>query len=185
MATTDALLQEMIDEFALRRLVHAYCRAVDRGDTETLKDLYHHDAVDAHGGFSAGTADQFLQQLTAARPYIRSMQHNITTVNFAINGDAAEGEVYTIAVHTLARTGRDIDVVVGGRYLDKYEKRDETWKFTARTIVTDWAQVYDPSSMDLSHPITRGTLKGTLDANDPSYQFFSLLNAPSARGSNQ
>ena len=73
MATTDPVLQEMIDEFALRRLVHAYCRAVDRGDTETLRNLYHHDAVDAHGGFSAGTPDQFLQQLTAARPYIRSM----------------------------------------------------------------------------------------------------------------
>jgi hypothetical protein len=51
MAKSDAVLQEMIDEFALRRLVHAYCRAVDRGDTERLRDLYHHDAVDAHGGF--------------------------------------------------------------------------------------------------------------------------------------
>jgi hypothetical protein len=32
--------------------------------------------------------------------------------------------------------------------------------------------------MDLSHPITKDTLKGTFDANDPSYQFFSLLNGP-------
>ena len=179
METSDALLQEMIDEFALRKLVHAYCRAVDRGDTERLRDLYHHDAVDAHGGFSAGTADQFLQELAAARPYIRSMQHNVTTVNFAINGDAAEGEIYTIAVHTLVGKGRDVDLVVGGRYLDKYEKRDDTWKISERTIVTDWAQVRDPSSMDLSHPITKDTLKGALDGGDPSYRFFSLLGSPS------
>jgi hypothetical protein len=51
------------------------------------------------------------------------MQHNITTVNFAISGGLAEGEIYTIAVHTLAGKDRDVDLVVGGRYLDKYEKR--------------------------------------------------------------
>jgi hypothetical protein len=103
------------------------------------------------------------------------MQHNITTVNFAINGDIAEGEVYTIATHTFGAGDRDIDVIVGGRYLDRYEKRDDTWKIVERTIVTDWAEVNDPSSVDLSHPITRGTLKGSPDANDPSRQFFSLL----------
>jgi hypothetical protein len=103
------------------------------------------------------------------------MQHNITTTNFAISGRTAEGEIYTIAVHTLAGSGRDVDLVVGGRYLDKYEKRSSTWKLTERAIVTDWARVNDPSTMDLGHPITRDTPKGTPDANDLSYRFFSLL----------
>ena len=169
------LSQEMIDEFALRKLVHAYCRAVDRGDIERLSDLYHHDAVDAHGEFSAGTVDQFLHELAAARPFIRAMQHNITTVNFVIAGEEAEGEIYTIAVHTLAGRDHDVDLVIGGRYLDKYEKRDGTWKIRTRTIVTDWAQRRDPSGMDLGHPITKGTLTGAVDATDPSYQFFSLF----------
>jgi hypothetical protein len=176
MTSTDTALQEMIDEFQLRKLVHAYCRAVDRGDIAALRDLYHHDAVDAHGAFSTGSIDGFFEQLTAARPYIRTMQHNITTVNFAISGHGAEGEIYTIAFHTLVGKERDIDLVVGGRYLDKYEKRDDAWKLIERTIVTDWARVTDPSSMDMSHPITRDTLKGTLDESDPSYQFFSLFN---------
>jgi hypothetical protein len=175
MASTDAVLQEMVDEFELRRLVHAYCRAVDRGDFMLLKELYHHDAVDAHGSFSQGSAGGFLDQMAAARPFIRSMQHNVTTTNFAISGQSAEGEIYTIAVHTFAGKGRDVDLVIGGRYLDKYEKRDGTWKIIERTIVTDWAQVTDPSAMDFSHPITKDTLKGTLDADDPSFAFFSLL----------
>jgi hypothetical protein len=177
MASTDALLQEMLDEFALRKLVNGYCRAVDRGDFETLRSMYHHDAKDAHGDFSAGTADDFLAQLEAAHPYVRSMQHNVTTVNFAIRGQLAEGEVYTIATHTLMAGDRDVDVVVGGRYLDKYEKRDETWKFIERAIVTDWAHVNDPSTVDLSHPITRATPTGSPDSNDASHQFFSMLNA--------
>ena len=53
-------------------------------------------------------------------------------------------------------------------------------KSIERTIVTDWANVNDPSSMDMSHPITKDTLKGALDASDPSYQFFSLLNGAQA-----
>jgi ketosteroid isomerase-like protein len=165
----------MLDEFALRKLVHAYCRAVDRGDFTKLRALYHDDAVDAHGEFSTGSVDDFLKTLAASRPHIRSMQHNITTVNFAISGDLAEGEIYTIATHTFGAGDRDVDVIVGGRYLDMYEKRDDTWKIIERTIVTDWARVNDPSSVDLSHPITRGTLKGSTGADDPSRQFFSLL----------
>ena len=176
MAPSDALLQEMLDEFHLRKLVHGYCRAVDRGDDAQLRSLYHHDADDDHGGFSTGSADDFFGALTAARPYLRSMQHNVTTVNFAIDGNRAEGEVYTIATHTFVVGDRDVDVVVGGRYLDRYEKRDGTWKFTERKIVTDWAHVNDPSSVDMSHPITIDTPRGAPDASDPSHQFFSLLN---------
>jgi hypothetical protein len=152
--TIDDAYDGMIEEFRLGKLVHT---------------------VDAHGGFSAGSADEFLNQFTAARPYIRSMQHHITTMNFAVSKDFAEGEIYTIAVHTLAAGERHVDVVVGGRYLDKYEKRYGVWKFTARTIVTDWARVTDPSAMDDTHPITRNTLNASPDANDPSHQFFSLL----------
>lgn len=176
MTPSETVSQEMIDEFHLRKLVHAYCRAVDRGDVERLRALYHRDATDGHGGFSDGSASQFIERIAASRPYLRSMQHNITTVNFAIAGHTAEGEVYTIAVHTLIGKGRDIDVVVGGRYLDKYEKRSDTWKFTRRTIVTDWARVTDPSAMDFSNPITKDSLRGALDSSDPSAQFFSLLN---------
>ena len=45
-------VQEMLDEYALRKLVRSYCRAVDRGDLDTLRDLYHPDAEDSHGSFS-------------------------------------------------------------------------------------------------------------------------------------
>lgn len=175
MAPTDAQLQEMLDEFALRRLVHGYCRAVDRGDIAGLRNLYHDDAADDHGSFSTGGADDFLSQLEAARPHIRSMQHNVTTVNFAVSGNTAEGEIYTIATHTFAAGDHDVDVMVGGRYLDRYEKRSDTWKFLERRIVTDWAHINDPSTLDLSHPITRGTPRGAPDSSDPSHDFFSLL----------
>jgi hypothetical protein len=167
----------MLDDYALRKLVHAYCRAVDRGDLDTLRSLYHHDADDSHGSFSSGAVETFVRTLAETRPYIRSMQHHITTINFAIRGDVAEGEIYSIATHSLAAGDGETEVLVGGRYLDKYEKRDGTWKFTTRRIVTDWAHVNDPSAVDVSHPITRDTPRGHPGPDDPSHEFFSLLGA--------
>jgi SnoaL-like domain len=168
-------VQELLDEYALRKLVHGYCRAVDRGDLDTVRDLYHPDAEDSHGSFSSGAVEVFLSTLAQTRPYIRSMQHHVTTTNFAISGDIAEGEVYSIATHSFAASGGETEVVVGGRYLDKYEKRDGVWKFTTRSIVTDWAHVHDPSTVDVSHPITRDTPRGSPGPDDPSHEFFSLL----------
>lgn len=175
MTHTDALVQEMIDEHQLRKLAHRYCRAVDRGDFAALRDFYHPDAADAHGSFSSGPVGDFIDQMVAARPFLRSMQHHVTTVNFAVDGDVAEGEIYTIATHTFMAGEHDVDVVVGGRYLDRYEKRDATWRIAERAIVTDWAQVHDPSIRDLRHPVTRDTPAGSMAADDPSFEFFSLL----------
>ena len=168
-------VQEMLDEHALRKLVHAYCRAVDRGDLDTLRSLYHHDAEDRHGTFSSGSVDTFLRTLADMRPHIRSMQHHVTTTNFVISGDTAEGEIYSIATHSFAAGDGETEVVVGGRYLDKYEKRSGAWKFTTRSIVTDWAHVHNPSTVDLSHPMTRNTPRGRPGPDDPSYEFFSLF----------
>jgi hypothetical protein len=168
-------IQEMLDEHAPRKLVHAYCRAVDRGDLETLRSLYHHDAEDHHGAFSSGSVDTFLRTLAEMRPFIRSMQHQVTTTNFVIRGDVAEGEIYSIATHSFAAGDGETEVVVGGRYLDKYEKPGGAWGFTTRSIVTDWAHVHDPSTVDVSHPMTRKTPQGRPGPDDPSYEFFSLL----------
>jgi hypothetical protein len=175
MATASQEVQEMLDEYALRKLVHGYSRAVDRGDLETLRNLYHPDGEDSHGSFSSGSVDTFLRTLAETRPYIRSMQHHITTTNFAIRGDVAEGEIYSLATHSFAVGDHETEVVVGGRYLDKYEKRDGTWKFMTRCIVTDWAHINDPAEVDVSHPITRDTPQGHPGSEDPSHAFFSLL----------
>src|SRR5690349_18058910 len=132
---TDPNIALMLDEFALHRLVHRYCRAVDRGDTDLLRSLYHSGASDEHGGFSSGAAVDLIAQITAARPHLRSMQYHVTTVNFAIGqgvgegvaDSIAEGEVYMLATHTIAAGDRDVDAVVGGRYIDRYEKHSGIW----------------------------------------------------------
>ncbi|OBJ58203.1 nuclear transport factor 2 family protein [Mycobacterium sp. 1423905.2] len=173
MVVDEARLALMLARDELHQLVTAYCRAVDRADYDALRRLYHPDATDSHGSFSTGGVEEFIAQLQAAQPYVRVSQHNITTTNFAIDGDTARGEVYCLAFHTFAGAEHDVDVVIGGRYLDTYSRHDGHWKFRHRTIVTDWAYQNDPSRLNFDHPSTRGALRGQPGADDPSFRLFS------------
>ena len=70
---------------------------------------------------------------------------------------------------------RHFDVLIGGRYFDRYERRDGVWKFSYRAIVADWAWTSDPSAVDFSHPFLQGAHIGCPGPQDPSYAFFSRL----------
>jgi hypothetical protein len=173
----EAKLALMLARDELHQLVTAYCRAVDRADYEALRRLYHPDATDSHGSFSTGGVDQFIAQLQAAEPYVRVSQHNITTTNFVIEGDVegdtARGEIYCLVFHTFAGPEHDMDVIIGGRYLDSYTKHEGRWKFRQRTIVADWAYQNDPSQVNFGHPSTRGSLRGKPGQADPSIGLFT------------
>jgi hypothetical protein len=170
----EAKLELMLARDELHQLVTAYCRAVDRADYEALRGLYHPDATDSHGSFSTGGVEQFIEQLRAAEPYVRVSQHNVTTTNFVIEGEAARGEIYCLVFHTFAGPEHDVDVIIGGRYLDQYLKHDGSWKFSQRTIVADWAYQKDPSELNFGHPSTRGSLRGQPGQADPSIGLFTL-----------
>ncbi|MEM6105696.1 nuclear transport factor 2 family protein [Mycobacterium sp. 050272] len=163
----------MVARDELHQLVTAYCRAVDRADYDALRDLYHPDATDSHGSFSSGGVEPFIAQLQAAQAYVRVSQHNITTTNFVVDGDGARGEIYCLVFHTFAGPEHDIDVIIGGRYLDTYIRHDGRWKFFQRTIVADWAYQNDPSQVDFSHPSTRGSMRGKPGKADPSIGLFA------------
>ncbi|WP_156689049.1 nuclear transport factor 2 family protein [Mycobacterium sp. Marseille-P9652] len=163
----------MLTRDELDRLVNAYCRAVDRADYEALRDLYHPGATDSHGSFSSGGVEEFITQLRAAEPYVRVSQHNITTTNFVIEDEKARGEIYCLVFHTFAGPDHDVDVIIGGRYLDEYVQHEGHWKFGRRTIVADWAYRNDPSRVDFGHPSTRGSLRGEAGQADPSVDWFA------------
>ncbi|ASW89467.1 nuclear transport factor 2 family protein [Mycobacterium marseillense] len=173
MVVDEARLELMLARDELRALVTSYCRAVDRADYEGLREMYHPDATDSHGSFSTGGVERFIAQLQAAEPYVRISQHNITTMNFVIEGQRARGEIYCLVFHTFAGPEHDVDVIIGGRYLDEYTKHDGRWKFGKRTIVADWAYRNDPSQVDFEHPSTRGSLRGKPGQDDPSIPVFS------------
>lgn len=168
-------LQRLVDRNAIVELVHAYARAADRRDQAAMRALYHPGATDDHGGFFKGLADEFIDALPQIQAPMQILHHNVTSTNIVIDGDYAEGEIYVLAYHRVATEKGAMDLLIGGRYLDRYAKRDDAWKFTHRAVLADWATVCDPSIVDLSHPLLQGSYFGRADALDPSNGFFKLL----------
>ena len=174
-ANLEQQLRELLDKQAIHELINAYANAADRHDHAKLRQLYHEDAIDEHGHFAKGPAMDFIDKLPEIQKAMEILHHNVTTVNLKLDGDRAEGEVYIIAFHKVKDGGKGFDVLIGGRYFDKYEKRAGVWKFSHRSIVADWAYPATPSAVDLEHPFLAGAYIGKPGPVDPSYGFFSLL----------
>lgn len=174
-AALEAQLRELLDKQAITELIHAYCNAADRHDHDKMRALYHEDAIDDHGHFAKGPAMEFIDRLPEIQKAMAILHHNVTTVNLKLDGDRAEGEVYILAFHQVKHEGELFDVLIGGRYFDKYEKRGGVWKFSYRSIVADWCYPAHPTAVQLDHPFLQGAHIGTPGPADPSYAFFSLL----------
>lgn len=171
----DSRLKALLDKQEITELVHTYCRASDRHDHDLMRTLYHEDAIDDHGAFFKGLAMEFIDQLPEIQAPMRILHHNVTTLNIALDGDYAEGEVYVLAYHQVATDDKPVDLVIGGRYFDKYEKRNGVWKYIERAVVADWATFNDPSTVCLDHPMIEGSHIGCPGPEDHSYGFFRLL----------
>jgi hypothetical protein len=171
----DAAVRALLDKQAITELVHAYCNAADRHDHAKMRALYHEDAIDDHGAFFKGPAMEFIDLLPEIQEPMAILHHNVTTVNIALDGDHAEGEIYVLAFHQVRTADGPVDLVIGGRYFDKYEKREGVWKFAHRAVVADWARTESPSTVTLDHPMIEGSYIGRPGPDDPSYGFFKLF----------
>jgi hypothetical protein len=175
MSDKDSKIQEMLDKEEIRELVYIYCRAADRHDNELMRSLYHEDAYDDHGSFFKGKAMEFIDILPEIQKSMGILHHNVTTHNIKLDGDRAEGETYIIAFHQVLTEQQDYDVLIGGRYFDEYEKRNDVWKFSSRAVDADWVYVNDPSQVNLTHPMIEGADIGNPSKEDPSYQRLKLF----------
>ena len=175
MSEVDSKIQGILDKESIRELVCTYCRAADRHDNELMRSLYHEDAYDDHGSFFKGKAMEFLDLLPEIQKSMGILHHNVTTHNIKLNGKIAEGETYIIAFHQVLTEEGNYDVLIGGRYFDEYEKRNDIWKFSSRAVDADWVYVNDPSQVNLTHPMIEGADIGSPNKEDPSYQRLKLF----------
>ncbi len=155
----------------------ALSRAMDRADEALLRSLWHPGAQLELGGYFSGTAEEFVTYiLETARGMVR-MAHTVANEWINVDGDDAVAESYAIGFSTSRTDEGDQDAFVGGRYLDRFERIDGTWKFTHRTFVHDW-QIEQPSTDQRDDPdgmYAALTRRGTLHPDDPVYGFWDSL----------
>lgn len=162
----------IVVKLVLHDLVVTYCRAVDRLDEELLGTVWHDDAT-VEAGVFRGSATDFCSAITKYNAGLKHTFHTITNEWYDLRGDVALGECYTVCFSTAVENGVETDRITGGRYLDRFERRNGIWKFAAKTYVHDW-NINQPGSAIWDRGMYKDFVtRGTRTSEDPAYDFFS------------
>jgi hypothetical protein len=128
---TAQIAREMIDREAIRDCLYRYSRGVDRCDDHCL---------------FVGTREPLIAWVL---PLLRSMsasQHAISNILIRFHGgDVADVEAYYHGYHRMPHGDGFVDSIQAGRYVDRFEKRDDEWRIARRKVVVDWFREYDDS----------------------------------------
>jgi hypothetical protein len=139
---TSAAVQALIDKQEIREVILRYCRAVDRIDVDLMRSCFHPDAwVDF--GITIGPVDKLYATLERETAKMLGTQHLIGQTLIDLEGAKARSETYITAHHRLSsrEEGKKIDLVVGTRYLDIFERREDgPWLIAQRNAVVDWSR---------------------------------------------
>jgi hypothetical protein len=135
-------MNERIENYLAKQeiyeLICTYMRGLDRLDHKLLASTFWEDAWCDYG-FTRGPALEFAQFCMDALKDHAANHHMIGNVLIDIDGDEAFGEVYFNAYHKVQGESGFEDVIIAGRYLDRYEKRDGVWKFAYRSEQVDFS----------------------------------------------
>ena len=153
------------DRSAILDCVNNQSRGHDRHDVELMASAYHHDGIDEHGP-TVKVGPEYGEWANEVHSgAFEDHLHNITTHTCEIDGDVAHCESYVIGA-MLARDGKTT-MLMGGRYLDRLERRDGAWGIALRRCTIEWALTGDGSL--LRSGAFEGFLKGKWDGSDLSY----------------
>jgi hypothetical protein len=144
--SAEALLLEIADRMAVRRLVDLYAHHADRRDAEGQAALFAEDArLAVYQGDPANSEPvQLLRgraELTDALEFLNTFQattHFIGQHVVDFNEDGATGETHCLAHHLFEQDGRRMLMVMSIRYQDVFVRRDGQWLFAERKIIVDW-----------------------------------------------
>lgn len=156
-------LQTLLDRQAIMDLLALYCRGLDRVDEATLRSIYHDDAIEDRGeGLFIGRAQDWVGWTLSVLPVFSATQHGLFQTLIDIDGDRAHGETYFQAYHRFSGapdpeaqkfvTGQEVaadeivwpqggtELILAGRYLDRFERRAGVWKIAYRKMICDWCR---------------------------------------------
>jgi 3-phenylpropionate/cinnamic acid dioxygenase small subunit len=141
-------LREMLDHFAIEKILKRYARALDEKDYDALDACFTSDAVldyRAAGGIrdSYPVVKAWLKEVLDPLP---EMQHFTTNVEIAFDGDRATGRSYTLNVNGVMVDGRLEHMTVGAQYFDDLVRTPDGWRIASRreARLCTWGYVFGP-----------------------------------------
>ena len=189
---TEAEIRELLDRQKCYDVLTRYCRALDRADVGLMKTVYWDDAVDEHGVFE-GNAQEFAEFIVREiQNWFEVATHYICNVLMEYYGDVMCAESYLISYCSVASDPEKVQTVygpsylaatggsgaahkqhaflMGGRYVDRLEKRNGEWRIARRRVVMDWNENWPSGAIFDEGMFTSLHCRGTRDHSDLVYQ---------------
>lgn len=166
-------LQAMIDRQEISHVIATLARSLDRLDETLLRSTLHADAtLDCGPGMFQGSGNDYAPWMFGVLHAAKSSHHMIGQSRCELEGDSANVESYfTIHLRLDKPTGRE-DVFLGGRYLDRMERRPAgttgVWKIAHRKQILDWVRTEAVS--DIFYHQNPDALWSARTKADPSHQ---------------
>ena len=167
----DPRLQRLIDHSEIRETIEAYVHACDRGDRDATADVYHPDSWDDHGPVKCAGPEFADRNTEALMTRWKSCNHLLGQSRIKVTGDTAGAE--TLFFASLTRDADSVTMLdqMVGRYIDRFERRDDIWRIKERRCVSEWT-----SSAPIGEDYLAGHLfiQGARSEEDPSYAVLGL-----------
>lgn len=161
-------LARLLDRQAIEEVLARYCRGVDRCDVDTLAACYHTDGTDDHGTFVGSGQDFAVWATSGAAKVWAASHHSVHNVLIEwLGDDVAQVECYVLGFNHRRNADANIDgdiEVFAGRYLDRFDRRESTWRIAHRLAVRDvdtliprqrWAGKITPGARKPDDPLYR------------------------------
>lgn len=162
-------LGEVVQEAAICKCLHRISRGIDRFDRELFLSGYHEDAVISAGAMVTDPASAFDGGSALHDDGQTLTQHHLTNHTSEIAGDVAHCETY----YLYAGRNRDgSNWLAGGRYIDRVERREGSWRVAFRQTLVEWSGAMSAIEVPLFSSASDSALNGagSRDRGDPSYR---------------
>ena len=130
-------LLELAHKQAIANTLASHSRGIDRADHTLLSSAYHPGATVDYG-FFVGPAAELATILAAAQKAQPVTLHRTSNMWIRLEGETARSESYVMAYMETRDPGGATQRLIGGRYLDRHERRAGEWRLVHRTYVMDW-----------------------------------------------
>ncbi|MDB5725138.1 MAG: nuclear transport factor 2 family protein [Novosphingobium sp.] len=174
----DARLQEMLDHHEIRILLAEYVHGCDRADAAHMGSVYWDDSWDDHG-ITQAPGPEFARVMTERiLTDSDTLSHLLGQSLIKVDGETAGVETYFIAVTTvIAADGTRSCNQLGGRYVDRLERREGQWKVKHRIAMRDWSISL---TVEQDSYIRANLTPGQRSQQDPSYAALGIAHSGAA-----
>lgn len=161
-------LEAMLDKQDIYECLVRQSRGADRGDKALFLSGFHQDSVVTAGPFVGCPADLFDWASKFQADMYTATIHKLHQMSCDIDGDVAHAETYYFFVGCLA--GGETNLLAGGRYVDRFERRGGVWGMVMRNNFVEWTSTLPATANPLGE-IPGLELNGVVarDGSDASY----------------